>query len=64
LIHKTSPSIQRIEETRLSQQLQELKNLIADNETDNNAISRLEDEIKQSCDEVISHIKALQVEYL
>src|SRR6185436_17971102 len=64
LIHKTSPSIQRIENSTLPEELNQLRGILSDSETSEEEIFEMTNEIKKSCDDVVAHIQELWAEYV
>jgi PAS domain S-box-containing protein len=64
LIHKTFPSIKRIEHSNLSNELNQLKVFLSENHASDEEISEVTNEIRKSCNDVVAHINELKTEYL
>lgn len=62
LIHKITPSIQRLENTSLQQQLYQIRELLSDNDSTEKDFENLMEEIKKSCDEAMQNIRKLKNE--
>jgi len=64
LIHKATPSLQRLEHTMLYDRLYHLKKIVSENDSSADDLEKIIHDIEQSCEEIAFRIQTLKSEYL